>query len=289
MRHVLLAIPLMFALISLAQAQTSGVSVISVDATKDANDSSWEGTLSNEMTVTAGALNYNSKDRSYEAVNYVGAAYKWGGKNKIGLRQYFTLSHDADKGTHNRTMDDAVVTYSRKDMAGVLGSKELSPGVRYYLPTSEQSQSLHSHGVFRADLQLDWTLTPQWEISYSFTPRQYFIPEGESLDDSGAAKAIFAKTRLTHYGLLTYCINDSYSAYTYCGFDHSWRTSRVSLTDEDLLLGLGMEFYFFDGKIYLNPEISVTSPRFADAAKAANEPVLQEKNISYVLTSEFRF
>lgn len=289
MRHILLAITLLFTFLARAEAQTSGIPVISVEAPKNVKDSSWEATVSNGMTVTAEALNYNSKDRSYEAANYVGAAYKWNGVNKVGLRHYFTLKHDAEIGENTNTMDDTVVTYSRKGVVGVWGSKELAPGVRYYLPTSQASKSLHSHGILRADLQMDWTLTPEWEVSYNVSPRQYFIPESFVVDEKGESQTVFSKTRLTHYGLVTYYVNDSYSAYTYCGFDHRWKTSRASLTDEDLLLGVGMDFYFWDGKIYLNPEISVTSPRFSDAVRAANEPVLQEKNITYVVTSEFTF
>lgn len=251
---------------------------------------SWSLTFVNQTSVGADQLNYaNREDKTYEALNYAGFGYKLNPQNRIGVRQYFTLNHDGDKGVDKTTMNDTVLTYTRSDLSGIFNSDKVSPTFWYYIPTSTASRDMNSNGNLRMDLEVPWTLTPKWTVSYYFNPRQNLIPNGTIVDAEGKESPVFAKTTLIHYGILYYNFSDAISTYGYAGYIHRWKTAAATLTDQEALLALGASFNLLGGKINLNPEISVTSVQVAKAKQNAAEQIVQEKNISYVMTSAFVF
>lgn len=250
----------------------------------------WSLSLVNQTSLSAGDINYvNNSKKSYEALSYAGLAYKLNEKSRVGLRQYITMNHDGPTGADKTTLNDTVLTYSRTGVSGILNSDNLAPLFWYYAPTSSTSRSAKSYGQVRLDLEIPWTLNPQWSVSYYLNPRQNFIPEGELMGPDGKPTPVFSKTTLIHYGYLYRSFSDSVTAYTYGGLMHRWKTSSAKLTDEELLLGLGMNFTLLGGKITLMPEISVASVRVKGAQKTAAEQIIQEKNVSYVMTSAFVF
>jgi hypothetical protein len=251
---------------------------------------SWSITLMNQTSVDAADAHYASNGKkNFSALNYAGVGYKLNAKNRIGLRQYFSIDHNGPTGANTTTVNDAVLTYSHSGVAGILNSDALTPSVWYYAPTSDSSRQVSSNGQLRMDLEIPWTLTPKWTVSYYLNPRQNFIPEGVLVNDKGEENPVFSKTTLIHYGYLYYSFSDSVSAYTYGGYMHRMKTTTATLTDQSAMLGLGASFSFLGGKINLNPEVSVASVQVAGAASSAAEEIIQEKNVSYVLSSAFVF
>jgi len=250
----------------------------------------WSLSFVNQTSLAAEDINYlNNSKKSYQALSYAGLAYKLNEKSRLGLRQYVTMSHDGPTGADKTTLNDTVLTYSRSNVSGILNSDQLAPLFWYYAPTSNASREAKSYGQVRLDLEIPWTLNPQWSVSYYLNPRQNFIPEGEVVGPDGKPTPVFSKTTLIHYGYLYRTFSDTVTAYTYGGFMHRWKTSSAKLTDEELLLGLGASFTLMGGKINLMPEISVSSVQVKGAQKVAAERIIQEKNISYVMTSAFVF
>lgn len=278
----------------LVQAQESSTTSIPLTSTPASNlplpqENFWSFSLANETTMAASNLHYASAAKSYGAVNFAGLQYKPNGIHTFSLRQYFTVNHDGPKGSDTTTLDDTVFLYARNGLSGIFNSNPLDLSFRYYVPTSQASRRINSLGTLRMDLEAAWTLNPKWKLSYYFNPAQTFVSDTQSVDEEGAPTAVSATTTLSHYGNVYYSFNDDVNAYTYAGLSHKWKTSPGTLSDEETILGVGANFNFIGGRLTVNPEIAVASPRVAKAARVPAEKIIQEKNLSYILTSQIVF
>ncbi len=250
---------------------------------------SWSVTFVNQTAATADQINYsNIHSKSLNTINYIGGGYKIDAKNRLGVRQYLTVDRDGPSGEYKSTMIDTALTYTR-NMDGVLKSDPISAMLWYYIPNSDASRDARSNGQVRLDMELAYTLSPKWTVSYYFNPRQNLIPNGEIVAAEGKVSPVFSKTTLIHYASLYYNFNDTVTAYTYGGYKHRWKTSSMTLNEEALLTAVGTYFTLAGGKIQLNPEISVESAKVKDFQKIAAGQDIQEENISYALTSAFSF
>jgi hypothetical protein len=249
----------------------------------------WSISFVNLLSADAKDANYRASNQTFSTDNYVGAGYKLDAKNRLGFRQYFSVDHSAETGEYTRTMNDPVLTYTR-NMDGVLKSDPISAMFWYYIPTSDVSRDARSNGQVRLDMEFAYTLTPKWSVSYYLNPRQNFIPTNRTTAEDGTETlASFSKTTLIHYGNLYYNFSDTATAYTYVGYKHRWQTSTATLNEESLLTAVGAYFTLAGGKIQLNPEVSAESMKVSNFQKVASGKDIQEKNLSYALTSAFSF
>lgn len=110
-------------------------------------------------------------------------------------------------------MDDTVVKANYKTDFAVLGSKPLTVGGRYYLPTSRSSRLMKkTNGTLRFDTTLSWDLTTKMSFDYAISPRI-------SLNSAQASSGSDAIYRMVQMPSLSYNFNDNYSLYSGVTFD----------------------------------------------------------------------
>lgn len=268
-----------------AAAQTSTTTL--TPESKEAGGKAWSLSLVSQAEAEASKANYQGI-KSYNTTNFVGGSYKLNKNNSVGIRQYFSFNKDGENDKTTTTMMDPAVTYTRSGVNGVFGTEPLTAMFYYFIPTAQTSYDVRSNGGIRMDLELPWTLNPKWSVSYFLSPRQSFIPNGSMIVE-GEEKQIFSKTSLVHYAGLYYSFSDFIQAYSTAGFSHRWKTSDLSANERNAILAAGVNFALLGGKIMLTPGLSVESKQIANGTAVAAEQIIQEKNISYTLTSAFVF
>lgn len=232
------------------------------------------GFLAISVAEVAGSdLRDRSSNAAVMTTNAVGLTYNTSPEAKVGYRQYFTYLRDADKGNPFE-ISNAVLTFTQK-FGGFLGSKEVSPLLWYYLPTSEKAQANRSNGKFRATTFVTWALGTRWDFTYFFDPRQSFIPTSVAKDGT----EVFSHTTWIHGGNFAYNFNDQISVYQGLGTTEDFRTSDLSLIDETIDLSTGM--YISLGPILLIPDMTNSV-----ATKKGRESVTGRKPSSTLYRAE---
>jgi len=79
---------------------------------------------------------------------------------------------------------------------------------------------------------------------------------------------------------------DAYSSLT---FIHVLSSRTAKIEQEEFDLGVGMNFSLLGGKVSLNPEVTLAKTTVKDGNYLPEEDTLQEKNLSYTLTSVIAF
>ena len=251
---------------------------------------SWSVTILNQTTADASDFNYRDNDKkTFKSDNFVGAGYKIDAKNRVGIRHNFQAVLDGKKDETTTTNRDPSIIYGRSGVAGILKSDELAPAFMYYVPATETSRNMNSYGKLRADLVIPWTLTPKWSIAYTLSPRQDVVPESQMLNSKGELKDVYSRTTLIHNPNLTYTINDKMDVYSGLTFIHVLSSRTAKIEQEEIDLGVGMNFSLLGGKVSLNPEVTLAKVTVEDGNYRPEEDTLQEKNFSYTLTSVIAF
>lgn len=240
---------------------------------------------------------------------YLGASYKVTEKSAVGVRQYFNHTHTPgqDSSVDGIKQDWTALTFSTSTK-GILGSDDIAPFFRYYLPNDVVEKATYKkdlenfYGILRLDAVVAWTLNPKWTVSYVFSPRQSLGAKQdtnleEAKDENGNPMTnemgqklykqyYFAPTtKLVHYGAVAYNVNDNIQPYFTAGMTHAVETGIVKSQLDNADLALGAYFMFFGGKLLINPEIGNTVELKKEGKTAAAPRWLQSQDISYSLTS----
>lgn len=230
-------------------AQQQSVSTTTTTLSPAAKPKSNFGFLAiSAIDMSASDVRDRNSHAAVNTTNALGLTYKTSETTKWGFRQYFTYTRDTDSGSKFER-SNSVVTYSFKT-AGLLGSDEIVPLVWFYLPVTDKAVAERSNGKFRFTAYVNWTLNPQWSVTYFLDPRQGFTPQSISQD----GKEKFSHTTLIHGVSLSYSLSDNVSFYQGIGTTEDWRTSNLSLLDESLDISTGM--YVTVGPVLFVPDIT---------------------------------
>jgi len=282
---------------SLTTAPTSaGSTTATLEQQKeaDAKKSKWSFSTVWQAVAQSSELNYSNRQyNSVSTTDLVGLGYKIDKDNSVGFKQYFTVNHDGATNKNTSDLLNPVLTYGHT-FKGFAKSEDISALFWYYIPVTANDYKTQNNGSLRLDAELAWTLTPKWQVSYYFNPRQSLIPSEEvSVDAKGKKSSTFAKTTLIHYGTLYYNLSDATTFYTNVGFIHRWntRSSDFAIVEDKYITNLGASFNFFGGKLNLNPEIDyeVDMPGIGSSANIASTSTYSEANLSYVLQAAVVF
>ncbi len=251
--------------------------------------SNWSFSALTQLGLESSDVHYsNSSDKSVEITNAVGIGYKLNKENRLGLKQYFTMSHDGQKKKNTADMSYPVLTYGHT-FKGVAKSDPVSVLFWYYVPVTATDYKIQNNGILRMDAEFNWTLSPKWSVSYYLNPRQTLIPTATSIEIEGNAVPMYAKSTLIHYGNIYYSVNDVITYYLNAGFRHDWKTSDFALVKEQYLTNLGANFSFLGGKFSLSPEIDYAVALPGSSSNFEVASAYNESNLSYVLSASVVF
>jgi hypothetical protein len=166
--------------------------------------------------------------------NIAGVNYKLSKNEKIAFKQYWDQAVGPKATPADNKVTWAVFQYSTK-FKGILGSDDIAPLFWYYIPTAQNrllengfaDERYTVTGVLRADIEVPWTLTPKWTVSYYFNPRQSLVPGQQAVkNDDGSFKSVKeTTTTLLHYAFAYYNVNDVVQPYAALGFKHEFITN----------------------------------------------------------------
>jgi len=159
----------------------AGTSTATASATA-APAKKWSASIVSQAVAGNDIVRKPVKDVPVETINYVGAGYKVTPDTKVGFRQYIGYNitpNEVAKGNAQWT----VLTVGTK-FKGVAGSDDIAPLFWYYAPTTTALKNVYGtesgeikdhNGNLRMDAEIVWTLTPKWQVSYYFNPRQSMV------------------------------------------------------------------------------------------------------------------
>ncbi|MFN3697359.1 MAG: hypothetical protein ACK4VO_07955 [Pseudobdellovibrio sp.] len=294
---------------AMAPAQTSTATV----ATTAAPAKKWRVSVTN-LSEFSSQVEGESAARDFGNATvkntvYLGASYKITSKSSVGFRQYFNHTHNPGKdSSFNEIKQDwSTLTYATSTK-GILGSEDIAPLFRYYLPNdvvernSFEKDLENFYGIVRADAVIAWVLNPKWTVSYVLSPRQSFGAKQNTTlkpikDEKGnqvvneLGQKMFKQyyfapsTKLVHMGALYYNVNDNIQPYATAGMTHSVETNELKSQADYADFAVGANFVYFGGKLLINPEISNSVELKKDGATAAAPRWMQSEDISYSLTT----
>ncbi|MBK7963416.1 MAG: hypothetical protein IPK04_20800 [Bdellovibrionales bacterium] len=191
------------------------------------------------LTYTADTSFGPTDNMKAVVTNIAGVNYKLSKNEKIAFKQYWDQAVGPKATPEDNKMSWAVMQYSTKTK-GILGSDEIAPLFWYYIPTAQNRDlenglpngRFDTNGVLRADIEVPWTLTPKWTVSYYFNPRQSLVPGKQLMykKDAESGEFVFdavkeTTTTLLHYGFAYYNVSDVVQPYAALGFKHLFLTT----------------------------------------------------------------
>ncbi|MBC7740799.1 MAG: hypothetical protein H7061_01285 [Bdellovibrionaceae bacterium] len=272
---------------------TIGTSTASAEQ-KPAETKNWsvsltlQGEANNEQIQRIG-------EQTIGTVNNIGAGYKVTKDTKIGFRQYFNYA--VGRESKGEIVSSFPVLTVGTKVAGIAGSDPIAPLFWYYIPTQEAKQNqiskvtpLDHNGILRMDAEVVWTVNPKVSLSYYFNPRQSLVPVAQNyIDNSGKPQVLESTTRLIHYVVAYYNVNDAIQPYIYTGMENGAQTETLTSKREHALTAVGVNFTMFGGKLIINPEIYDTTILKEKGEYAAAPRWLQTENLAYQLTTAMSF
>ncbi|MBL7671690.1 MAG: hypothetical protein JNM39_14485 [Bdellovibrionaceae bacterium] len=226
------------------------------------------------LTYTADTSFGPTDNMKAVVTNIAGVNYKLSKNEKIAFKQYWDQAVGPKATPEDNKMSWAVMQYSTKTK-GILGSDEIAPLFWYYIPTAQNRDlenglpngRLDSNGGFRADIEVPWTLTPKWTVSYYFNPRQSLMPGKQVVyekdEESGkfvGKKLAQTTTTLLHYGFAYYNVNDVVQPYAALGFRHDFLTLDGFANTRNFALPVVGCNFTFNKNVVLSAEINQDSP-----------------------------
>lgn len=175
-------------------------------------------------------------DSSYGLNGYIGLNYKLSKTQRFSVRPVFNVnSSGLDKRgkqvERGSSLGDAHLVYSDYELASI-GPVGVSTSFKYYLPTSEFSQSINNIGKFRPETFISYDLGSFSSITWVIKP-DFFIQSQTTFEDTKAPRrkdgTFTRKTTqmaaLEHYLELNASINKYFSVKPAVGFKEDWYNS----------------------------------------------------------------
>lgn len=248
--------------------------------------------LMSQVVASANELHYGTGKTTFNTVNYLGGSYKFDKETRLSLRQYFGYDRVPNNPTNKVvTMDPTLIL--GKTLGTLWNSDPVSASFWYYIPASNAARDVRSNGSLRADVVMNWTLTPKWSVGYYFNPRQALTPTRwvENKDEATKAEKplneVAAKTRLYHAATFGYNFNDTVGAYLNAGLLHGWRTRDLVQADESVETALGSTVSL--GKVMLVAEVDHSYALKSNFAGAKRKAIFDDGNLSYVVQGAVTF
>jgi hypothetical protein len=209
-------------------APTSGTTTAPAEAVKPAAAKKWSASAYTDMAASENDARANTGGAKVESLNQIAVSYKVTDSTSVGLLQEFAYNHLSANTAQNKLGNEVnrvdlfspAVRVSTKT-AGILGSKGLSPSLRYYVPVSYERRAVSGYyGSFRGDVQPAWELSTKTTASIYISPRGTFAPRDNVWTDvSGKFKYVAPNLRLIVGPDLAYSFNDNLGVNTYAFVD----------------------------------------------------------------------
>lgn len=257
------------------------------------------------LSYTADTSFGPTNDMKAVVTNIAGVSYKLSKNEKVALKQYWHQGVGPKTTAADNKMTWAVLQYSTK-IKGIFGSDEIAPLFWYYIPTAQNRDlenglpngRLDSNGIFRADIEVPWTLTPKWTVSYYFNPRQSLIPGKQGVYEDGNLAAVKeTTTTLLHYGFAYYNVNDVIQPYAALGFRHEFLTVDGFENTKNFAHPVVGCNFTFNKNIVLSTEINqdpspgvpLTSTKYSETSPGQFSRTTQSESTGWLDSHNFNY
>lgn len=255
----------------------------------------WGASVVTQSSVAGDSVYHiSNRDTTVQNLVYAGVTYRTNDENTFGVRQYLNYNFapaEATGAADNRAeMSWTTLTFTRK-FDGIFGSDKISPMFWYYLPTHQSARDVDHNGIFRLDVEFDWTINPKWTVGYYLNPRQSFVPGNRfAAGADGKQSAVESTTNIYHWAIAYYNVSDKFQPYAFIGANHQFRTNDGMRSKLDKAVAAIGAQYSIGKNIILNPEIDAEEVLTTEGeVQTASARWLQNDDFTYLMTAVVSF
>lgn len=265
-----------------AQEGTTGISMVENSAVNP-NASKWGVSFYNLSSAPMAQL---GDSPSVFAYNYLALNYKFNKTQRVSFRPVFQLTTEGKDKWGNDVKSDTVLgdahfVYADYEIA-TLGAANVSTSFKFYLPTSEGSQSNGMLLKFRPETFISWGVGRYDSVTYAMKP-DFFVQSRASNFDSRGREFTTNVFVLEHYLEYGWSLNKTFKVKPAAGFIDSWsnpsENPRVNFRRTEAKLALGLDVYAMKG---LSFTVSAEN-RFSVADRRDDVAIMRPEENSVVL------